>query len=168
MSLQFIAFFILSLVTVGGSVFMISFGQQVIHQVIALAFSFLGIAGLFFLLDAEFVGITQILVYSGSITILMLFGIMLTRHDPEPEQTKKGPRIFSFAVVAAFFVIMFIGIQSMNIIGEPAVYSGQSNVKEIGLQLFTENVIPFELTSVLLLVAMVGAIVLAKREADDQ
>lgn len=168
MSGQFIAFFILSLLTIGGAVFMISFGQ-VVHQVIALAFSFLGIAGLFFLLEAEFVGVTQILVYSGSISILMLFGIMLTRHETDGEPTaKKGKKIFSFAVVAGFFVVMFIGIQSMNIIGEPAIYGDQQNVKEIGVRLFSQHVIPFELASVLLLVAMVGSIVLAKREVDEQ
>jgi len=167
MSGQFIAFFILSLFTIGGAVFMISFGR-VVHQVVALALSFLSIAGLFFLLEAEFVGIVQILVYSGSITILMLFGIMLTQHDAPSETRRSRFKIFSFAIVAVFFVMMFIGIQSMNIPGEPAMYADQKNVLEIGKMMFTEHVIPFELSSVLLLVAMVGAIVLAKREAEEK
>lgn len=167
MSGQMIAFFILSLITIGGAVFMISFGK-VVHQVVALAFSFLGIAGLFFLLEAEFVGVVQVLVYSGSISILMLFSIMLTRHDAKGEARYPGFKWFGFAIVAVFFVMMFIGIQSMNIPGEPATYADQRNVFEIGKLMFTQHVIPFELSSVLLLVAMVGAIVLAKKEAKEE
>ena len=146
---------------------MISF-TKVVHQVVALAFTFLSIAGLFFLLEAEFVGVAQILIYAGSISILMLFGIMLTKHDAQDESRHKGQKIFSFVVVAGFFVLMFMGIQSMNIQGEPAHFSQQDNVMEIGKAVFTQYVIPFEITSVLLLVALVGAIILAKKEADDQ
>lgn len=167
MSGQFIAFFILSLLTVGGSVFMISF-QKVVHQVVALAFTFLSIAGLYVLLEAEFVAVTQILVYSGAISILMLFGIMLTKHNAVDQDRRKGPKVVSFIVVAAFFVVMFMGINSMNIVGEPANFSEQNNVLEIGKAMFTQHVIPFEIASVLLLVALVGAIILAKKEADDE
>lgn len=166
MSGQFIAFFILSLFTIGGAVFMISF-TKVVHQVVALAFTFLSIAGLYFLLEAEFVGVTQILVYAGAISILMLFGIMLTKHDAQDESRNKGHKFFALVVVAGFFVLMFMGIQSMNIQSEPAAFSEQNNVLEIGKALFTQHVIPFELTSLLLLVAMVGAIILAKKEAND-
>lgn len=139
---------------------------RVVHQAVAIAFSLLGIAGIYFLLEAEFVAVTQLLVYSGGITILMIFGIMMTKHDAVDESRHKGQKIFAFVVVAGFFVLMFMGIQSMNIQGEPAAFSQQNNVLEIGKAMFTQHVIPFELTSVLLLVAMVGAIILAKKEAD--
>ncbi|WP_047150803.1 NADH-quinone oxidoreductase subunit J [Aneurinibacillus tyrosinisolvens] len=165
---QFIAFFVLSLLAIGGAVFMISF-TRVVHMVVALAFTFLSIAGLYVLLEAEFVGMTQILVYSGAISILMLFGIMLTRHDASETKERKGPfKYIVFAAIAVFFALVFFGIQSVQWPEEAADYSKQNNVKEIGIQMFTNYVIPFELVSVLLLVALVGAIILAKKEADDQ
>lgn len=168
MSGQFIAFFILSLLTIGGAVFMISF-TKVVHQVVALAFTFLSIAGLYVLLEAEFVAVTQVLVYSGAISILMLFGIMLTKHDAQDQDPRrKGFKIFAFLVVAGFFALMFMGIQTMNIQGEPAAFSQQNNVLEIGKAMFSQYVVPFEIASVLLLVALVGAIILAKKEAGEE
>jgi len=167
MSGQFVAFFILSLLTIGGAVFMISL-QKVVHQVVALAFSFLSIAGLYVMLEAEFVAVTQVLVYAGSISILMLFGIMLTRHDAQDDEGRGKFKFLAFVVVAAFFVLVFMGIQTMNIEGTPANFSQQNNVLEIGKLMFSQYVIPFEIMSVLLLVALIGAIILAKREADDK
>ena len=167
MSGQFIAFFILSLLTIGGAVFMISF-TKVVHQVVALAFTFLSIAGLYVLLEAEFVAVSQILVYSGAISILMLFGIMLTKHNAQEVEHRGKFKFFVFVVVAVFFGFMFNGIQNMNITGEPANFSAQNNVLEIGKAMFTQYVIPFEIVSVLLLLALVGAIILAKKEAGDE
>lgn len=167
MSGEFIAFFILSLLTIGGAVFMISF-TKVVHQVVALAFTFLSIAGLYVLLEAEFVAVTQILVYSGAISVLMLFGIMLTKHNAQ-EQEKRGKfKFFVFLIVAGFFALMFTGIQTMNIPSDVANYSETNNVKEVGVLMFTQYVIPFETVSVLLLVALVGAIILARKETGDE
>ncbi|AMA71651.1 MULTISPECIES: NADH-quinone oxidoreductase subunit J [Aneurinibacillus] len=168
MSGEFIAFFVLALLTIGGAVFMISF-TRVVHMVVALAFTFLGIAGLYVLLEAEFVGVTQVLVYSGAISILMLFGIMLTRHDATEVTERKGPfKYIAFAGIAVFFIVAFLGIQSAHWGDQQADFTKQNNVKEIGIQLFTHYVIPFEAVSVLLLVALVGAIILAKKEAEDE
>lgn len=167
MSGEFIAFFILSLLTIGGAVFMISF-TRVVHMVISLGVTFISIAGLFVLLGAEFVGVSQILVYSGAISILMLFGIMLTKHDAKDEGA--GPswkNRFALVFVAIVFGLIFWGIQNTPW-AEPSqpVPSTVSNAKEIGIEVFTKYVIPFELLSVLLLVSLVGAIIMAKKEED--
>jgi len=168
MSGQYIAFFILSLLTISGAVFMISF-TRVIHMVLALAFTFVSIAGLFILLEAEFVGLTQIMVYSGGISVLMLFGIMLTQHSRlERSEQKVGLRIFTFAGILAFFAAVFYGIQKTPWPQEAVDYSTQNNIKDIGIQIYNNYVIPFELVSVILLVALVGAIILAKKEAGDE
>ncbi|GEN34429.1 MULTISPECIES: NADH-quinone oxidoreductase subunit J [Aneurinibacillus] len=168
MSGQFIAFFVLALLTIGGAVFMISF-HRVVHMVVALAFTFLSIAGLYILLEAEFVAMTQILVYSGAISVLMLFGIMLTRHDASEVQEKKSPVKWLIRIgVSVFFIIVFLGIQSVQWSDKPADFTAKDNVKEIGVQMFTNYVIPFEMVSVLLLVALVGAIILAKKEAEEE
>jgi NADH-quinone oxidoreductase subunit J len=165
---EFIAFFILALLTIGGAVFMISF-TRVVHMVVALAFTFLSIAGIYVLLEAEFVGMVQILVYSGAISILMLFGIMLTRHDASEVEEGKNPAKWLIRVgIAVLFIIVFFGIQSVQWSDKPADFTQKDNVKEIGVQMFTNYVIPFETVSVLLLVALVGAIILAKKEAEDE
>lgn len=169
MSGEFVAFFILSLLTIGGAVFMISF-TRVVHMVISLGITFISIAGLFVLLGAEFVGVSQILVYSGAISILMLFGIMLTKHDANDEGT--GPswkNRFSLVFVVVLFGLLFWGIQRTPWPAPPqTAASTVSNAKEIGIAVFTKYVIPFELLSVLLLVALVGAIIMAKKEGDNE
>ncbi len=167
MSGSFAAFFILSLLTIGGAVFMISF-TRVVHMVISLGVTFLSIAGLFVLLGAQFVAISQVLLYSGAISILMLFGIMLTKHnDQEVPGHRKKSKIISFLIVAALFVIVFTGIQN-TVWPAPteAAAAMEGHPKEIGIEVFTKFVIPFELVSVLLLVALVGSIIMAKKEGD--
>lgn len=168
MSGSFVAFFILSLMTIGGAVFMISF-NRVVHMVISLGITFISIAGLFILLEGEFVAVAQILVYSGAISILMLFGIMLTKHDDKEESTRKlkNRQLLALFFTAVFFVIVFLGIQNtVWPVSPEAAATDVSNAKQIGLEVFTKYVIPFELLSVLLLVSLVGAIIMAKKEGD--
>ncbi len=81
---EFVAFFILSLFVIIGGVLMLNL-TKVMHMMLALVLTFLSIAGLYFLLSAEFIGVAQILLYSGAITIIMIFGIMLTKHNAENE-----------------------------------------------------------------------------------
>jgi NADH-quinone oxidoreductase subunit J len=169
MSGSFVAFFILSLLTIGGAVFMISF-TRVVHMVISLGITFLSIAGLFVLLEAEFVAVSQVLVYSGAISILMLFGIMLTKHDASDEGSGRSwKNIGSLIFVVVLFLLMFLGIQN-TVWPSPSATAetNASNVKQIGLEVFTHFVIPFELVSVLLLVALVGAIIMAKKEGNNE
>ncbi|MBR8659723.1 NADH-quinone oxidoreductase subunit J [Brevibacillus sp. NL20B1] len=165
---EFLAFFILSLLTIGGAVFMISF-TRVVHMVISLGITFISIAGLFILLDAEFIGVAQVLVYSGAISILMLFGIMLTKHDASDEGTGRSwKNIFSLVFVAGLFGLMFWGIQKTTWTAPPEGSAQTVSVKQLGVEIFTKYVIPFELASVLLLVALVGAIIMAKKEGDSE
>lgn len=161
-----IAFLILSLVAVGGAVLMLN-SQKVVHMVVSLAFTFLSVAGLFILLEAEFLAVAQVLIYGGAVTIVMLFGIMLTRHSDRDERRRPAQKWLSGLFVAAFFVIALGVINTMSWTPEK-VSLVEDNVVEIGKALFAEYVIPFELTSVLLLVALVGAIILARGDALSQ
>lgn len=166
---EFVAFFILSLLTIGGAVFMISF-TRVVHMVISLGVTFISIAGLFVLLGADFVGVAQILVYSGAISILMLFGIMLTKHDANDEGTgRTWKNRFILLFVIGLFGLLFWGVQNTPWPAPPPPAQAPiDNAKVIGIEVFTKFVIPFELLSVLLLVALVGAIVMAKKEGDNE
>ncbi|MBD1383234.1 NADH-quinone oxidoreductase subunit J [Metabacillus arenae] len=162
---EFIAFIALALVAIGGGVLMLNV-TKVVHMIVSLVFTFISIAGLYVLLSAEFIAGVQVLIYSGAITIIMLFGIMLTKHQDQ-EQSSPGiaKRLLIFAGIAAFAFVFYLGIYQLDF-GTEAEALHENNTEQIGVSLFTEYVIPFELTSVILLVALIGAIVLAKR--DDQ
>lgn len=162
-----VAFFILALLTIGGAVFMISF-TKVVHMVVALAFTFLSIAGIFIMLEAEFVAFVQVLIYSGAVSILMLFGIMMTKHDQEESAVKRPVHTLGLWVgILSLFGFIFYSIQQS--VWVPGEYKSiENNVLEIGLLMFSEFVIPFEIASVLLTVALIGAIVLAKREEEPK
>lgn len=160
---EFIAFFILAVMAIGGAVFMINF-TRVMHMALALVFTFLSIAGIFVLLDAEYLAVVQILINVGAVSVLMVFGIMLTRHKQE-EKPKVRPlhTILSLLGVAALFAVMWRIFYTTPFGGDtadPATFS----VHALGESIFKQHVIPLELTAILLLVALVGAIILAKRE----
>jgi NADH-quinone oxidoreductase subunit J len=162
---ELIAFFVLALFTLGGAILMISL-TKVVHMVISLAFTFIGIAGFYVLLHAEFIAFAQVLIYGGAVAIIMLFGIMLTKHNDQDESRRPGFKVFVFVAVAGFFLIVFKAINTLNWIpDESQLY--ESNTTNLGIQLFAKYVIPFELTSVVLLVALVGAIIMAKRDNED-
>lgn len=163
MNFELIFFFVLALVAIGGGVLMINL-NNVVHMVVSLVFTFLSIAGLYVLLSAEFVAVVQILIYSGAITIIMLFGIMLTKHDDKTSNSAGKLRYFLTAIgIVVFFAIVFFGINNTDF-GQQASTLHENNTQQIGIELFSKYIIPFEVTSVLLLVALVGAIVLARKD----
>ncbi|MGM9986901.1 MAG: NADH-quinone oxidoreductase subunit J [Bacillaceae bacterium] len=163
---ELVAFFILAFLALGGAIFMIN-AQKVMHMMLLLVFTFLSLAGIYVLLEAEFVGVVQVLIYSGAITILMLFGIMLTKS--QDKQVTKGNiwrRGALFVSIFAFFGVMYVAISNFVESNKP-ITEVQNNTAEIGKVLYSQYIIPFEILSLLLLVALVGAIVLAKREEGE-
>ncbi|WP_071393301.1 NADH-quinone oxidoreductase subunit J [Bacillus tuaregi] len=169
MSGEFLAFIILALIAVSGGVLLLNL-TKVVHMVLALVATFISIAGIYILLSAEFLAVVQILIYSGAITIIMLFGIMLTRHDDKDETTAGwGKRIALFVGVASFAAVVYLGIYNLDFPVQD-VELHVNNTEQIGVALYSKYIIPFELTSIVLLVALIGAIMLAKRdkkEADE-
>lgn len=164
---ELIMFFGLALIAVSGGLLLLNL-KNVVHIVIALVFTFLSVAGIFVLLSAEFLAVIQVLVYSGAITIIMLFGIMLTKHDDETKTTVKPARKLSlYLAILAFAFVFYIGIYDLSF-PESTVALHDSNIEQIGLSLFTEYIIPLELLGVLLLAALIGAIVLARQDDGDE
>lgn len=149
-----------------GAVLMISL-EKVVHMVVSMAAVFLGLAGMFVLLEAEFVAFVQVLIYAGAVSILMIFGIMMTKHQ-EAEREKAKPLHEALAAIAALclFGVLFYAIRRTTFPEAGALQGVEDNTMAIGELLYTGYVIPFELLSVLLTVAFIGAIVLAKKEAD--
>ncbi len=160
---EFFAFMALALVAIIGGVLLLNL-NKVVHMVVALIFTFVSIAGIYILLSAEFVAAVQVLIYSGAITIIMLFGIMLTKpYDESEATTGKWRKILVFLGVLGFAFAVYLGIYHLDIQQVPTTLH-EDNTLQIGKALYSKYIIPFEFVSVLLLVALIGAIILAKRE----
>lgn len=160
-------FFIFALLAIGGAIFMISF-TKVIHMVVSVALTFISMAGLYVILEAEFVAFVQVLIYAGAISILMIFGIMMTKHRQGEEEEPRRPWHEGLAIIGSLglFGILFYAIQQAGFQAAGGFDAGKDNTMEIGKLLYNEHVIPFEIMSVLLTVAFIGAIVIAKREEE--
>ena len=143
---------------------MVVLGRNLVHSAIALIFTFFGVAALYVLLDAEFLAAVQVLLYIGGITILLLFAIMLTsRLSP------RGLEIFNEQVIPAalvsggiLLVLLYAAWEGIRLAGPPP--APLDSTTALGTMFLTTHVLPFEVASILLLVAMVGAILLARKD----
>jgi len=166
---QALAFYTLAAFILGFGVLVVT-ARNTVHSIMFLVVDFLFIAGLYVLLGAQFLAVIQVVVYAGGIVVLYLFVVMLVnlKRPPEAHQDRRrrGRLGLVFALVvlvelAAIAVYRYVSPTAAL----PAIQAmGPDNVAQVGTLLYTDYLIPFELASVLLLVAMVGAIVLARRE----
>jgi NADH-quinone oxidoreductase subunit J len=137
--------------------------RNVVHAALGLAAALVGAAGLFILFGAEFVGLAQILIYVGAVVILFLFGIMLTSAAPGNPVVDNEQRGMALLVAAAVFAVLATGIVAAYG-SRPLQLSVAFSTSALGGTIFTGWILPFEAVSVLLLAALVGAIVLARRD----
>lgn len=163
-----VIFFVLSALTLAAAVMVVTV-KNLIHSALWLIASFFGVGALYLLMEAEFIAIVQVLVYVGAISILILFAIMLTRHVTGEGVRQLYQRWWVALIVAGALFGLLIVPTVMNqqwATVQPA--GGQppaiSSVRELGTAFMREYLLPFEIASVLLLVALVGAIVIAFEE----
>lgn len=165
---QAIAFYVLSAFILGFAVMVIS-TRNTVHSVLFLVINFLFVAALYVLLGAEFLAVIQILVYAGGIVVLYLFVVMLVnlKRPPEahsdPRRRSRLGLALAAIVLAQLAAIAVLGGGNVTPVPYPTT-AGMGNTEQVGLMLYTDYLIPFEVASILLLVAMVGAIVLTKKE----
>ena len=139
--------------------------RNVFHCALFLILALFGVAGIFILLEAEFLAAAQVLIYVGAVAILMIFAIMLTSNI-----ASKTIRQSNENVLIAFFVSAVFAFATIMLIGTTKVWQydlkdlSTDNVLLLGKHLMTTYVVPFEVVSVLLLASMIGAIVLARKE----
>ncbi len=166
-----IAFYVMSALILGFAVLVIS-TRNTVHAVLYLVLNFLAVAALYVLLTAQFLAVIQVLVYAGGIVVLYLFVVMLVNLKRPPEDhsapQRRGWVGFGLAglVLAQLAAILLWG--GIGVAADPQTMQHSdlalNNVERVGMLLYTDYLVPFELASMLLLVAMVGAIILAKRE----
>ncbi len=169
MSTVLIIFCVLSVVTLG-SAMMTIFSKNPIHSAIYLVICFFSIAGHYLLFNAQFLAMVHIIVYSGAIMILFLFTVMLMNLNKEDEVHK--PRVTRWAA-GIFFVLISVVLIAIFINSKPIVgqydTTGEDyqSIKVLGKVLLDSDtgfMVPFEFASILLLVAMIGAVLLSKKE----
>jgi NADH-quinone oxidoreductase subunit J len=166
MSIFLILFCVLAAITIA-TAFLTVFSRNPIHSAIYLVICFFSIAGHYLLLNAQFLAIVHVIVYSGAIMILFLFTIMLMNLNKENEVHK--PRITRLGAIVSFclicLVLIAIFINSKPIVGE-YIATGEDfqSIKVLGKILLNEYMVPFEFASILLLVAMIGTVLLSKKE----
>lgn len=160
-TLIFYVFALLTLVSASAVVF----SKNIVRSAFSLLFTFFGVAGLYVLLMADFLAITQLMIYVGGILVLVIFGVMLTSHqinvDAKTGTIQTLPAVLIVAAIAGTLVGMFWSTDWPRFGSLPET---SSSGKNIGEMLMTSYLLPFEIASIVLLVALIGAAMIARRE----
>ncbi|MBL0721764.1 MAG: NADH-quinone oxidoreductase subunit J [Sulfurovum sp.] len=164
-----IAFYLFSVLTVG--LFLVTvLTKNVLYAMTSLAGGMVFISGFFFLLEADFLGVVQLIVYVGAVMALYSFAMMFfdATRDIKENTTSNALVFFLGGMIALMLVIIFISpIMGENIQSMYPSIEGAGNAQSVGLVLFTKYLVPFEVAAVMLLVAMISGIILAGKKMDD-
>lgn len=171
MTSELLVFLVLSLVAIASALGML-FSRNTIYSALFLVLNFVTVAVFYLMLGAPFIAMSQITVYAGAIMVLFLFVIMLLGAEnltssPSQAMPWQKPLAFILALtltVESVYLIFARAKLDMVITAPDAATNSMETLREMAMTLFDKFLLPFEITSILLLVAMVGAIVLAKKE----
>ena len=156
-------FVVLAVFTIGGALGVVV-SRNVVHAALALLVSLIAVAGIYLVLFAEFLALVQVLIYGGAIIIVLLFAIMLTRNSEYPRiaDNKQWP-------LAAVAALAFLGILIPSFLINKVEDTNAQNASftSIGESLFTTWAVPFEIASLVLLVALIGAIIIARSDEEE-
>jgi len=162
MTLYDIIFYIFAILTIV-SAGLVVFSKNIVYSAFSLLVTFFSVAGIYVLLNADFIALTQLLIYVGGILVLLLFGVMLTTNatnvDLNTQTLKAIPATVIAAIITALLVSTVISTKWKSNETPPL----NNTVKGIGELLLTKYLLPFEIASIVLLVAIVGAAFLARR-----
>jgi NADH-quinone oxidoreductase subunit J len=163
--MEAVFFYIFAFLSVAGGVLMVSF-RNPLSGAFALVLSLVSLAALFAMLEAEFIFILQILVYAGAIMVLVIFTIMLLNLKKEELREAPVSKIRVLLILVACAVAAFGLMETFSMLPEPsttAVASDFGSIEAVGRELFSDYLYPFEVISLVLLVAVVGVVLLAKK-----
>lgn len=163
--MEAILLYLISACAVLSALFVV-FSKNAMHSIIALILTFFSISGLYILLNAQFLGAVQIIVYSGAIMVLFLYVLMMLNLKRKDEPLKEDSFRILATICGGLVFIGFIGAlkgyQQINFPSDPDSQIGLT--KNLGLLLFSKYVLPFELAGILFLAALVGAVMIGKRD----
>lgn len=162
MSLYDGIFYSFAIITVV-SAFIVVLSKNIIYSAVALFITLFGVAGFFVLLHADFIAVTQIMIYIGGILILLIFGVMLTTKITDVKLKTKNINAITSAifVVGITAVLIFIMLTTNWKVAEIVKYD--DTIDKIGVLLLTDYLLPFEIASIILLIALIGAAMYARK-----
>lgn len=158
-------FYIFACITLAGACVVV-FSRNIVRAAFALLFAFFGVAGIYIFLLADFIAITQLLIYVGGILVLILFGVMLTSKQIQVDVKTGTIQVLPAVIVVSALAGTIIGIfwsMDWRVIPQPS-NAIEKTAPQIGELLLTQYLLPFEVASVALLVALIGAAMIARRE----
>lgn len=163
-----IMFWFLSVLALGSAAMVVA-SKSPVHSILYLILVFFSISGHYILLNAQFLAIVNVIVYAGAIMVLFLFVVMLMNlnADSEPQQKNKW-FLYIGGIAGGSLLLVIVAALKETVAATQLVQMNGGNVgliKNLGMSLFTDYVFPFEISSVLFLSAMIGAVVISKKEA---
>jgi len=165
---QTLIFVVLTAITLGGALGVVT-SRNILHGALYLVLSLSGVVGYYVLLNAGFLAAVQLLIYIGAIAILILFAIMLSRGIMAQRQSQRNEQWWMAALVTLLiFVVLAVVLWQVQwpVADAAALAAPSSSLNQLGQDLMGPYMIPFEVASVLLLVALVGAVVLARETTE--
>jgi len=166
MNINEILFFVLAGLTLI-SAFLTIASKNPIHSILFLIITFFSISGHYILLNAQFLAVVNIIVYAGAIMVLFLFVVMLMNLNREDHNFVKNKSIFAAVIITGIFITLTVKILYNNeaATNDILLYKGDIGlIENLGKTLYSEYVLPFELSSILFICAMIGAVMLSKRD----
>lgn len=166
MTVAQIIFYLIAALAVGGALGVVLM-RSTVYAALFLVLALLAVAGIYILLASEFLALVQVLIYGGAVTVLLLFALMLTRTGDLPE-TMVGSQWPVAAFVSALLAgVLIAALATTNWPGDDDGMITRLPFEDIGQALFRQWAVPFEIASLVLLVALIGAIVLAQQEESE-
>ncbi len=163
-TLLIIYWWIFTLAIVFGSIGTVSF-RSLYHSALSLITALAGVAGYFLLLNAEFLAAAQVIIYIGAVMVLVISAVLVAQNLMGQEITQTNRLVLPALIGAGTLFLLMVGaVVLTGFVFEPQSYALKSNVKQIGWSLMSTYVLPFEIASVLLFMALMGAIVLARKD----
>ena len=166
MTPEAVVFWLLAALTVSSAAVVV-LARSLIYSAFALLFTFMGVAGIYFSLGADFLAATQLLIYVGGILILLLFGVMLTHKLYDLDLKSEREQFLPSLIVAAgiFALLTVTALRTQWAVGPGRAPA--PTTADIGRLFLSDYVLPFELGSIVLLAALIGAVVLSRKELRD-
>ena len=169
MNLIFIIFLVVSSVTVASAALVV-YSRNPIVSALYLALAFLGISGLFVLLEAQFLALVQVLIYSGAIVILFIYVIMLLELSPEKLEGVYGLLLKTLGAVisVAMLLVFFVNTVGFERKKFPPLDNEYAKTENLARALFTNYAVPFELVSLVLVIGIIGGVLLVKKTEKEE
>ncbi|HIC09990.1 MAG TPA: NADH-quinone oxidoreductase subunit J [Campylobacterales bacterium] len=165
--MEVIAFYTFAIAIIASFLIVVT-SKNVLYSMSALASGMVLISGLFFLLNAEFLGVVQIIVYTGAVIALYAFAMIFFDSAKDVKESRRSRAIFLLSTFSSILLVllMTIPMSSDAVSALYPMHQDVGNAQDVGMVLFTKYLIPFEVAAVMLLVAMVGGIVMAGKKMD--